>query len=60
MDEILPFNALDCRANAEECSVLATPLATGARKTLLLGMAQSWLALANQLDRFNALPKSST
>lgn len=39
-----------CRAHADECMKLASTETLPARRTILLSIARSWNALANQLE----------
>jgi hypothetical protein len=50
------LKASDCRMHADECGKAARVLEQGARRTLLLAIVRTWHTLANQIDRFHALP----
>jgi hypothetical protein len=49
--------AKDCRRHAEACKRLARRSRDEALTSVLLIMARSWAALANQIDRYTELRK---
>lgn len=48
---MLRSDAKDCRSNAERCVQMANDATDARLQSALFDIAQSWTALANQLDR---------
>ena len=55
-EQIRPMTSDDCRAISTECYKAAETAASPPYKSLLTAMARTWIQLANQIDRLDALP----
>jgi hypothetical protein len=55
MDAAIMADALDCRGQADKCLHMALSAKDKQVKSLLKDMAQTWMTLARQLDRIDAL-----
>ena len=52
---VLQSDALDCRRQADRCQQMARSAAAAELRTLLLDMAQTWMTMARQAERLDAL-----
>jgi hypothetical protein len=52
---VLQSDGLECRRQADRCLQMAQSAELAQLKTLLMDMAQTWLTLARQTERLDAL-----
>jgi hypothetical protein len=57
---VLQSDALECKRQADRCLQMAQSAEDAALKTLLLDTAQTWLTLARQAERLDALRENPT